>query len=46
MVTHKVVSKAEGSVVDLTGIDPSEEAIELAERSGKDPRLVEVILRD
>jgi coenzyme F420-0:L-glutamate ligase/coenzyme F420-1:gamma-L-glutamate ligase len=46
IVTHKVVSKAAGSVVDLTGIDPSEEAIELAERSGKDPRLVGVILRE
>ncbi len=46
VITHKVVSKAEANVVDLTGIDPSEEAIELAERSGKDPRLVEVILKE
>lgn len=45
-VTQKVVSKAEGRVVELTSIEPSAESISIAGRSGKDPRLVEVILRE
>ena len=46
VVAQKVVSKAEGSVADLTRITPGEEALRLAEETGKDPRLVEVILRE
>jgi len=46
VVTHKVVSKAEGRVVDLRNIKPSSRALEIAEKLGKDPRLVEVILRE
>jgi len=46
VVAHKVVSKAEGSVVDLRDVPPSPEAIALAEEAHKDPRLVEVILRE
>lgn len=45
-VTSKVVSKAEGRRVDLAGVQPSPQAAELAGRSGKDPRLVELILRE
>lgn len=44
VVAQKIVSKAEGAVVDLGGVIPSERARELAELVGKDPRLVEVIL--
>lgn len=44
VVTSKVVSKAEGRIVDLASVTPSAKAEELAERTGKDPRLVEVIL--
>jgi coenzyme F420-0:L-glutamate ligase/coenzyme F420-1:gamma-L-glutamate ligase len=44
VVSQKVVSKAEGRVIDLTSVEPGERATELAERLGKDPRLVEVIL--
>ncbi|MFQ6116968.1 MAG: coenzyme F420-0:L-glutamate ligase [Candidatus Bipolaricaulia bacterium] len=44
VVTHKIVSKAEGSIVDLSKIEPSTRAIELAERVNKDPKLVEVVL--
>jgi coenzyme F420-0:L-glutamate ligase/coenzyme F420-1:gamma-L-glutamate ligase len=44
VVAQKVVSKAEGRHVDLAGIDPSARAQELAEETGKDPRLVELIL--
>jgi coenzyme F420-0:L-glutamate ligase/coenzyme F420-1:gamma-L-glutamate ligase len=44
VVAHKVVSKAEGCVRSLSAVSPSARALELAERLGKDPRLVEVIL--
>ncbi|MBI3997855.1 MAG: coenzyme F420-0:L-glutamate ligase [Armatimonadetes bacterium] len=46
VVAHKVVSKAEGSVVDLGDVVPTAEALALADEARKDPRLVEVILRE
>jgi coenzyme F420-0:L-glutamate ligase/coenzyme F420-1:gamma-L-glutamate ligase len=46
VVTQKVVSKAEGRVVDLRSIEPSDEAREWAERWGKDARQVELVLRE
>jgi coenzyme F420-0:L-glutamate ligase/coenzyme F420-1:gamma-L-glutamate ligase len=46
VVCQKVVSKAEGRVVALAGVTPSEEARELAARYGKDPRQVELVLRE
>ncbi|MDR7485565.1 MAG: coenzyme F420-0:L-glutamate ligase [Armatimonadota bacterium] len=46
VVAHKIVSKAEGSVVDLRRITPGPEATALAEQARRDPRLVEVILRE
>jgi coenzyme F420-0:L-glutamate ligase/coenzyme F420-1:gamma-L-glutamate ligase len=46
VVTHKVVSKAEGRYVSLPGIEPSPRARELAAATGKDPALVEVILSE
>jgi len=46
VVAQKIVSKAEGSIVNLGDITPSEEAVWLARNAGKDPRLVEVILRE
>lgn len=46
VVTQKVVSKAEGRVVDLASVQPSERAIEWAKRWGKDPRQVELVLRE
>jgi len=46
VVTQKVVSKAEGRVISLQDVQPSPQAQELAERLGKDPRLVEVVLRE
>jgi coenzyme F420-0:L-glutamate ligase / coenzyme F420-1:gamma-L-glutamate ligase len=45
VVSQKIVSKAEGMVVPLTRITPSEFAKTIANESGKDPRQVEVILR-
>ena len=46
VVTQKIVSKAEGCLVDLSTVTPSLRALELAEAVGKDPHLVEVILRE
>jgi coenzyme F420-0:L-glutamate ligase/coenzyme F420-1:gamma-L-glutamate ligase len=43
-VAHKVVSKAEGRVRDITSVTPSPQAIELAAQAGKDPRSVQVVL--
>ena len=44
VVTQKVVSKAEGAVVDLTTVEPRPEAVTFAERFGRDARQVEVVL--
>jgi coenzyme F420-0:L-glutamate ligase / coenzyme F420-1:gamma-L-glutamate ligase len=46
VVTHVAVSKAEGNVVNLDQITPSEKAKEIAQKTGKDPELVEVILSE
>ena len=46
MVSQKVVSKAEGRLRSLEQVTPSPRAIELAERVGKDPRLVELALAE
>lgn len=44
VIAQKIVSKAEGNLVDLASITPGAQAVRLAGESGKDPRLVEVIL--
>ena len=46
VVTQKIVSKAEGAVVDLTGIVPGEHAIDFARRYDRDPRQVQVVLNE
>ncbi|MBM3939907.1 MAG: coenzyme F420-0:L-glutamate ligase [SAR202 cluster bacterium] len=46
VVTQKVVSKAEGRVVDLRSIEPSPVAERFAAPWAKDPRVVEVALRE
>lgn len=46
VIAQKIVSKAEGRIVDLAGIDPSAGATELAQKTGKDPRIVELVLRE
>ena len=46
VVTQKIVSKAEGRLVDLASVDPSPMARAWAERWGKDPRQVELVLRE
>ncbi len=44
VVAQKVVSKAEGRYVCLSGVIPSPRAVEIATATGKDPRYVEVVL--
>lgn len=44
VVAHKVVSKAEGAVVDLDSIEPGERALQLAAEQGKDARHIQVVL--
>jgi coenzyme F420-0:L-glutamate ligase/coenzyme F420-1:gamma-L-glutamate ligase len=46
VVAQKIVSKAEGRVVDLATIEPSAKALTLAAEVDKDPRLVELILSE
>ncbi|HET9490940.1 MAG TPA: coenzyme F420-0:L-glutamate ligase [Methylomirabilota bacterium] len=46
VVGQKVVSKAEGRLVRLSDVSPSPAAITMATQLGRDPRLVEVILRE
>jgi coenzyme F420-0:L-glutamate ligase/coenzyme F420-1:gamma-L-glutamate ligase len=46
VVTSKIVSKAEGCSVELADIDPSAFAVSWGERWEKDPRVVEVVLRE
>jgi coenzyme F420-0:L-glutamate ligase/coenzyme F420-1:gamma-L-glutamate ligase len=46
VVAQKIVSKAEGRLVRLAGIAPSPRVVELAAQTGKDARLVELVLRE
>lgn len=46
VIAHKVVSKAEGSVINLDEVIPSPRGLALAEETGKDPRLCQVILNE
>ena len=45
-ISQKVVSKAEGRLVDLGEVQPGPEALDLAKALDRDPRLVEVVLRE
>jgi coenzyme F420-0:L-glutamate ligase/coenzyme F420-1:gamma-L-glutamate ligase len=46
VVAQKIVSKAEGRLVDLESITPSEFARSIAGGQNRDPRLIEIILRE
>ena len=46
VLTQKIVSKAEGRLVALHQVTPSREACELAKEVEKDPRFVELVLRE
>jgi coenzyme F420-0:L-glutamate ligase/coenzyme F420-1:gamma-L-glutamate ligase len=45
-VAHKIVSKAEGRIVDLESVVPGRQALDLARANTKDPRLLELIVRE
>lgn len=45
VITSKIVSKAEGCAIELGSVEPSAFAVEWGTRWEKDPRLVEVVLR-
>jgi coenzyme F420-0:L-glutamate ligase / coenzyme F420-1:gamma-L-glutamate ligase len=46
VITHKIVSKAEGRTVDLASVTPSKFALQAGKHIDKDPRQVEVILSE
>ncbi|MBM3151681.1 MAG: coenzyme F420-0:L-glutamate ligase [Chloroflexi bacterium] len=46
VLAQKIISKAEGRLVKLTGIKPTARAREVAAQAQKDARLVELILRE
>jgi coenzyme F420-0:L-glutamate ligase/coenzyme F420-1:gamma-L-glutamate ligase len=46
VLAHKIVSKAENRLVNLNKVITSEKARTVAQEAGKDPRLVELILRE
>ena len=46
VVSQKIISKAEGLLVDLSTLNPSSKAKSIAKRTKKDPRLIELIMRN
>jgi coenzyme F420-0:L-glutamate ligase/coenzyme F420-1:gamma-L-glutamate ligase len=46
IVTQKIVSKSEGNIIQLSDVHPTSRAIEIAELTGKDPKIVEIIIRE
>jgi coenzyme F420-0:L-glutamate ligase/coenzyme F420-1:gamma-L-glutamate ligase len=46
VVAQKIVSKAEGRLINLESVTPSEFAQEIADRQGRDARLIEVVLSE
>ena len=46
VIAQKVISKAEDRVVQLDTVEPSEKALEIAKKTGRNPRLVELVLRE
>ena len=46
VVAHKIVSKAEGRIVDLNGVTPSTFSLTIAKETGKDARVLEVVLAE
>ena len=46
VVSQKIVSKAEGRVMKISQVNPSEEALKLAEKVQRDPKLIELVLKE
>lgn len=46
VVAHKIVSKTEGRIIELSAVNPSPKAKTLGKTTERDPRLVELVLRE
>ncbi len=46
VITEKIAAKAQGRLVELKSVKPSKKALTLAKETGKDPRIVELILNE
>jgi coenzyme F420-0:L-glutamate ligase / coenzyme F420-1:gamma-L-glutamate ligase len=46
VIAHKIISKAEGRIVNLMDVEPSSRSNKIAEENGKDARMVEIILNE
>lgn len=46
VIAQKIISKSEDRFIDLKTVDPSEKALEISNKTDKDPRLVELILQE
>jgi coenzyme F420-0:L-glutamate ligase/coenzyme F420-1:gamma-L-glutamate ligase len=46
VIAHKIISKAEGRIINLERVKPSSKSITIARENDKDPRIVEIILNE
>jgi len=46
IIAQKIISKAEGRIVNLQAYTPSEQAVEISRKSGRDARLVQLIIEE
>lgn len=46
VITHVIISRSEGNIIDLNSIIPSKFAKNISKTTKKDPRLIEIILRE
>lgn len=46
VVAQKVISKAEGRLIDLKLVNPQKKSLQIAKQNDKDPRLIELILNE
>jgi len=46
IIAHKIVSRAENAIIKLADIEPSEQAIELSVKTGRDPRLCQIYINE
>ncbi len=44
VIAQKVISKAEGRIVEIDNVQPSEQALKIASKTGKDPRIIQLVL--
>ena len=46
LIAETLISKSEGNIINLKATNPSKKAISIAKKTGKDPALVEIILKE